>query len=244
MVVMGSTPGGKELEACMAYFNSRPEELTAIVKHRTSIKGHLGYLFIASVDPNGKFVTVFYHPPPNHEQQKLDLEVDPPLKNPYALRPRLMQYRDEGMRRFGVPAAPQITYYSPPSLFPFAVPFVLGLMLQFYALFAPGPSADWLRYIIADYFGKHMLLASAIFAGVLHLAVEPAFMFWTLRKHKVPYQPAVKWMLTVVAVGYAAINELWNCVEYEKLRLIYAQTDVGQLPPKVRADMGADKKTQ
>ena len=57
-------------------------------------------------------------------------------------------------------------------------------------------------------------------------------------------------MLTIMVVGIAGLNELWDCsmshphhstntdhaVEYEKIRHIYSRTDVGRLPP--RSGMG------
>ena len=63
----------------------------------------------------------------------------------------------------------------------------------------------------------------------------------------------VRWILTTVALGYPSINEFWESgrsflsqirqtlkivVEYEKIRHIYAQTDVGQLPPKIASRPG------
>jgi hypothetical protein len=64
-----------------------------------------------------------------------------------------------------------------------------------------------------------------------------------------------------MAVGYASIDEFWNCgtplrfvysaaltrsVEYERIRHIYAQTDVGQLPPRIQssAEAGEGKKVK
>lgn len=60
----------------------------------------------------------------------------------------------------------------------------------------------------------------------------------------------MKWLVTIVVVGIAGLNEFWDCskflksfqwikltstVEYEKIRHIYSRTDVGRLPPRSAA---------
>ena len=76
--------------------------ISAIVKYRTSYPGQLGVLHILSVSPFGEKLTVVLHPPPSNEPIKLDLPFDPPMKDPYAVRRTLYQWRDEANRHFSV----------------------------------------------------------------------------------------------------------------------------------------------
>ncbi|CAD6579587.1 MAG: hypothetical protein TREMPRED_002525 [Tremellales sp. Tagirdzhanova-0007] len=148
MSLQGSS-GQRELDNVMTYMNCRQDVLTAIVKYRTSYPGQLGVLHILSVSPFGEKLTVVLHPPPSNEPIKLDLPFDPPMKDPYAVRRTLYQWRDEANRHFSVPEIPRVDYYSRPALFPYALPLFLSLIVLAYANFGRGVFADLFRgYIL------------------------------------------------------------------------------------------------
>ncbi|RXK38081.1 hypothetical protein M231_04640 [Tremella mesenterica] len=206
----------------------------AIVKHRTSRRGHLGHLHISSIDPEGKNITILIHPPPTNEEIKLEIPFDPPVKSPYEVRPRLLAWRDLAYSHFDVPRNPVITYYSFPSPLPWLIPLLLALSALFFALLGRGDHADWFREKIEVYLGKYAVKISAVFALVTHIG-ESIWMSYLCRRHRIPRSATVKWIITVLSVGVAGITEFFECVEFERIRHIYARTDVGPLPPRVCA---------
>jgi hypothetical protein len=74
----------------------------AIVRHRTSHLGHLGDIHIISLSPTGQSLTLLIHPPPNCDSLQLELPFDPPIKDPYLVRPRLYKWRDQALAHFSV----------------------------------------------------------------------------------------------------------------------------------------------
>ena len=47
-------------------------------------------------------VTVEIHPPPNHEEQKITLKIDPPLENGFEARERLTEWQVKAYEHFDV----------------------------------------------------------------------------------------------------------------------------------------------
>lgn len=240
----------------------------AIVKSkRPDLKGELGWLHVGRLDDFGKYLQVQIHPPPTHEEKEVQIPLDPPITNPYDIRPRLYKFRAEafnlyrivssaGMastspRRHKLTHTPQptnvpIDYYTAPAWFPFTAPALIGMAALFFAQWGTGHYADLFREKIEYYLGPHMIKFALGIVVFFHLAFEPAYMFWLTGKHKVPFGPRVKWILTNMTIGFGAINEFHECVTYERLRLVYKQTDVGDIGPRKKGteEVTAEKKKQ
>ncbi|ORY22699.1 hypothetical protein BCR39DRAFT_583976 [Naematelia encephala] len=241
MSVMRDTPGQKELVKLQEYMNNQPDVLTAIVKYRLKTPGNLGDIFIESFDPQGHHIVLLTHPLPSREPVKLLLPFHQPITSPYEVRPWLYTWRDQALKHFNVPERPVVDYYSPPSPFPFAVPGVLGLLALLFALVGPGPYAVQWRNFLDARLGKKGIPAITYFVVFMHFIFWPIFMFWTLRKHKVPLEPGIKWMITATVLGIGCGTEFWETVQYERLRHVYRQTDVGEIEPRVGHGRGGGK---
>ena len=83
-------------------YNARPDYLTAILKHKFGVKGHLGYLHIAQIDPQGKHILVLYHPPPSGDEVEFKIPLDPPVKTLFEIRPRMHEWRYAAFQHFQV----------------------------------------------------------------------------------------------------------------------------------------------
>lgn len=83
-------------------YNARPDYLTAILKHKFGLKGHLGYLHIAQIDPQGKHILVLYHPPPSGDEVEFKIPLDPPVKTLFEIRPRMHEWRYAAFQHFQV----------------------------------------------------------------------------------------------------------------------------------------------
>lgn len=80
-------------------------ENVAIVKHRTHQRGHLGYLYITSINVPDS-ITIAIHPPSSNDEQSLDLKFDPPVENAFEVRTRLFEWRDKAFEHFDVVTSP------------------------------------------------------------------------------------------------------------------------------------------
>ncbi|KAL7420129.1 hypothetical protein Q5752_005095 [Cryptotrichosporon argae] len=220
----------KELEDVLTYFNNQPDMLTAIVKHRTSTRGHLGDVLIQSFDPEGKFATLELRPPPAWSTPvTLELPFDPPLTSAWHVRPTLKRWRDEAYAKYNVPATPPLTYYSSPTLLPLALPALVGLAVLAFALYGTGETARAFRAWVDGTLGNLALPAAKWTAIAFHLVLEPIYMLVLTARHGTPSAVRAQWVLTVVLVGFAGITEFWDCLQYERIRHIYKQTDVGDI---------------
>ena len=83
-------------------FNRRPDHLTAILKHGKGLKGHLGYLYIATIAHGGDHVLIMYHPPPEEKEVQYKLTFDPPTKSVFEVRSRLYAMRREALQVYRV----------------------------------------------------------------------------------------------------------------------------------------------
>lgn len=83
-------------------YNARPDHLTAILKHKFNIPGNLGWLHIAQVDPEGRFILMFYHPPPSGKEVRFEIPLDPPVKSVFEIKPRLNAWRAEALQHYKV----------------------------------------------------------------------------------------------------------------------------------------------
>ena len=72
------------------------------MKHRTDIKGHLGHLHIASIDPEGTHILLFCHPPPIHDILKVEVKLEPALKSPWELKPTLERWEVLAKKHFEI----------------------------------------------------------------------------------------------------------------------------------------------
>ncbi|KAL1411891.1 hypothetical protein Q8F55_002877 [Vanrija albida] len=240
-------PSEIELHEAIDWINQQPDALTAIVKYkRPDLKGNLGYLHVGRLDDYGKFLQIQIHPPPTHEEKEIQIPLDPPILSSFDLRPLFYKWRAEAFSLYRVPTNVQINYYERPAWFPFTAPALIAMSVLFFSAWGTGHYADLLREKIEFYLGPHMIKFGFGLLAFFHLAFEPAYMFWLTGKHKVPFGPRVKWILTNMAVGFGAINEFHECVMYERLRLVYKQTDVGDIGPRNKGseEVTAEKKKQ
>lgn len=86
--------------ACKRELGLADARWVAIVKHRTHQRGHLGYLYITRMTLDT--VTVAIHPPPNHDEQDVQLKIDPPLTNGREARERLYEWQAKAYEHFDV----------------------------------------------------------------------------------------------------------------------------------------------
>ncbi|GFZ42381.1 hypothetical protein JCM24511_00096 [Saitozyma sp. JCM 24511] len=239
-----TTPGQKELQNLQDYLNNQPDVLTAIIKHRTSFAGQTGPLHITTFDPQGAFVNILVHAPQpdgSVKEEMIKLDIEPAIQSPFEARGRMYHWRDMAFRKFGVPTVPPIKYYSPPSPFPYALPLTLAIAALLFALLGKGYYADLFRAKIESVFGKYMVAGATIFMVITHI-MEVGYMIYQCRKHSVPLVPSIKWVLTSAAIGIGGVNEFWESVQYERLRVIYAKTDVGEIPPRIQTAEAKTKK--
>ncbi|ORX35331.1 hypothetical protein BD324DRAFT_652465 [Kockovaella imperatae] len=231
--------GQRSMDQAIQKYNGKPDILTGeysnltIVLKKTSERGNLGHLFITTVDPQGHYVSLLVHPPPEHESREVRIQFDPPLKSPWEVKAIFEQWEAEAKRNFKIPDNLPINYYSPPPLFPMTVPVIIGLSALIFADMGRGHYAEMFRAWIVRVFGKYMIRGAEIFAAFMHLLSEPVWMLVLLRRHQTPWSEGWKWVLTVMLLGAAGVSEFNDCVEYERLSYIYSQTEVGPLPPRL-----------
>lgn len=79
-----------------------PKSSLAIVKSRTDQPGNLGNLHIILYTPTPCSITLLIHPPPRCESQRVTIPIDPPIKDPYELRSRLIRWKHEALRKYSV----------------------------------------------------------------------------------------------------------------------------------------------
>ena len=83
-------------------YNQRPDYLVAILKHKFNIPGNLGYLHIAQIDPQGKYILMLYHPPPKGEEVEFKIPLDPPVKSLFEIRPRMAEWKYNAFQHYQV----------------------------------------------------------------------------------------------------------------------------------------------
>ncbi|RSH94859.1 hypothetical protein EHS25_004665 [Saitozyma podzolica] len=218
-----STPGQKELQNLQDYLNNQPDVLTAIIKHRTSFAGETGALHITTFDPQGAFVNILVHPPQpdgSVKEEMIKLDIEPAIQSPFEARGRMYHWRDTAFRKFGVVTQSPADHILLPALsLPLRPPLTLAIAALLFALLGKGYYADLFRAKIESMFGKYMVAGATIFMVI-----------------------TIKWVLTSAAIGIGGVNEFWESVQYERLRVIYAKTDVGEIPPRIQTAVAKTKK--
>ncbi|RSH85063.1 uncharacterized protein EHS24_006653 [Apiotrichum porosum] len=225
-----------ELHKVITTFNAQQDVLVAIVKDRTDIKGNVGELYIQQFDPNGAWVQIAYHPPPNEKRVEHKIPIDPPLQSPFEAQLRLTKWKIEAYNKFKVPLIPRVYYFKLPNIFPFVAPAVIMLGALFFTLWGTGSHADWLREWVATNIGSKFTLWAAYFAAAMHqhLVLEPAYMLYLTGKYGTPLVPRLKWVLCNMVVGFGALDAFFECIMYERIRTVYRQTDVGDIGSNVK----------
>jgi hypothetical protein len=70
---------------------------------KSDVKGQLGDLHIVHIEDDE--VEFAYHPPPTGHRKELKIKFDPPLQDAWGARPRLMRWRDDAYKKWGVVSA-------------------------------------------------------------------------------------------------------------------------------------------
>ncbi|BEI79769.1 hypothetical protein CcaverHIS002_0102980 [Cutaneotrichosporon cavernicola] len=232
-----------EVFKVVGIMNNQPDVLVAIVKAHLpddpKTKGHLGDLYIMDVDKDGTYFRVCLRPPPSREEIVVKVPLDPPVKDGWAVRPRLFAMREQ-------PSHPTIDYFKTPPMFPFTLPLFAALVCLLILYFGEGKNQmiDDARQWIGVRAGFSTITWCTYFAAAMHLAAEPALLIWMTGRHHVPIGPRLKWLAWNVVVGWGAIDEFFECTLYEKVRHVYKQTDVGDIGPYIKTAVSEEKKTQ
>ena len=53
-------------------------------------------------DPEGKFILLFYHPPPEGKEVRFEIPLNPPVKTVFEIKPRLNAWRAEALQEYKV----------------------------------------------------------------------------------------------------------------------------------------------
>ncbi|KAI9632882.1 uncharacterized protein MKK02DRAFT_30608 [Dioszegia hungarica] len=224
--------GQQDAENMLSYMNNQPDMLTAILKHRTDFKGHPGDLYILPIPKTLDKIIIQAQPPRSRKPVEVEIKFDPPMEDLTDFRPRILAWRDEAFKHYKIQGKPKIGYYSEPDLFPFTLPIIVGLAALGFALYGKGDYADKFRFWINNFFGPGMLPAAKWLVIVSH-SVETVYMAWAMTQHSVPLFSSILWVFSTALLGWATISEFWESIQYERLRHILRQTDVGDIPPRV-----------